>query len=265
MSPTCARPGCRRAAHSRSTGLCGPHFRQYAGPAYDRVPIPADAIRAYRAAGYTDKGVCTAAGVSVDAIRRAFPDGRVSRFVRDAIVNVDLEAAPSQPCWRATRRVRALAALGVSYKTIAEEAGLSASYLAKVAGGQPTRMNTTAFRRLNAVWEARRDDPAGPVDERIARRGWAVPFEWDDIDGPEDLHADALVCSRTARHALEAAVTTWGRARALEITGLNDWQYQRVRKDPRIRESMRARVIGAINREKWRIDANRRNHMKAAA
>ena len=30
-------------------------------------------------------------------------------------------------------------------------------------------------------------------------------------------------------------------------------------------ESMRARVIGGINREKWRIDTNRRNHMKAAA
>lgn len=262
---TCARPGCGRVVHSRATGLCGPHFRHHAAGAYDRVPFPAAALDAYRAAGYTDRAVAAAAGIHADSIARSYPGGTVTRHVRDALVTVDLDKAPTQPGWRATRRIRALAALGISYEAMAAETGISAKYIGKIAGGQVLWVMADNFARVQALWAAHQGDTAERhVDARIARRGWAVPFEWEDIDGPDDLHADAMVSAATVRAALKRAAARWGRDRVLELTGLDTPRYYHLRTATTVRESTRARVIGAITREDWRIRARRKHAERTA-
>lgn len=265
MTTTCTRPGCTRAAYSRTTGLCKRHFTHLAGDAYDIVPFPTEQFAAYLDAGYPPKTICIAAGVDDETASRAYPNGNVYRWVRDALINVDLETAASQPAWRTTRRIRALAAAGMTYTAISKESGLCISGITKLATGQPKRTSLETFTKINTVWHNHRNDPVKTPDARIARRGWAKPWEWDDIDGPDDLHADAMVTSRYARAALKRAVAKWGKPHTLTITQITPSQYSAIHDRPTVRESIHSRVLGNLNRETQRLHVAQKHANRKAA
>ena len=260
----CSRPRCTRAAKSLATGLCRRHFSLLYGDAHKAVPFPSARFDELLAIGYTATAICTAAGVGHDVVRRAYPDGNCYGHVRDAIVNVDLEKAPSQPAWRATRRVRSLAAAGMTIRDIGEASGLDCAYISRLAGGTLKRTSTDTFKAIDRVWNDHRDDPVREPAPRIARRQWATPWEWEDIDDPHtDVHGDSIVSSRSAIASIEKAIAQWGTKRTAEIIGISTSEMYRTLRRCTIRESTRARILGSIARETARIYITARRQVAA--
>lgn len=260
----CSRPRCTRAAKSLATGLCKRHFSLLYGDAHKTVPFPAKRFDELLAIGYTATAICTAAGIGHDVVRRAYPDGNCYGHVRAAIVNVDLEKAPTQPAWRSTRRVRSLAAAGMPIRDIGEAAGLDCAYISRLAGGTLKRTSTETFKAIDRVWNAHRNDPVREPAPRIARRQWATPWEWEDIDDPHiDVHGDSIVSSRSAIASIEKAIAQWGTKRTAELIGISTSEMHRILRRGTIRESTRARILGSIARESSRTYIHARRQVAA--
>lgn len=88
------------------------------------------------------------------------------------------------------RRVRALMAIGWTYRQIAEEAGVSLSTLRDLARGRRTYWAVATA--IAAAYDRLSDTPAPPGRNAtyvitIARRnGWPPPSAWMDIDDPDE-------------------------------------------------------------------------------
>lgn len=251
----CSRPGCTNQAVYIASGLCEKHH------AYMRAhgtlpPLPADLVdaptahvHALLAQGYTVGNIAATAGVSFGAVRKTERgDGPVYRHIHDAIVNADMDTAPHIPAWRATRRVRALAAAGHRMSTIAAETGITPCIVHDIAAGKRRTVTQTTWARLTPYWDAHKDDPVTTPDPRVAAYGWAAPWEWDDIDDPDtDLHGDKMVDGTTTRAAIERAITRYGIRRTAEIVGCSRDALCKAREYKQVHQSRRAHILRALN------------------
>ena len=90
------------------------------------------------------------------------------------------------------RRIRALVALGWTYKALKRETGISDTHLSDIArsvtrarpGGGTILAVRTAYNRLSMT---RPEGPRADTARRRARHlGWPPPLAWDDIDDPDE-------------------------------------------------------------------------------
>ena len=91
------------------------------------------------------------------------------------------------------RRVRALVALGWTYKALKRETGISDTHLSDIArqmpgrgrpGGVTAATIRTAYDRLSMTRPEGRG--ADQARRRARHLGWAPPLAWDDIDDPDE-------------------------------------------------------------------------------
>lgn len=213
------------------------------------IPFPESHVRPLLDAGYPLTAISRAAGLAASTLIVARRRGTVTRPVLHAVTHVDMNRAPCQPAWRATRRVRALAAAGMRYQHIADEVGTGRSYIAMIANARFTRMETSTFLKIDEVWQSHKDRPVTTPDPKIIRRGWAVPWEWDDIDDPAtDLHGDAFVPSTPVIESIDRTIATHGLRAVCEATGMDPNRIQRLRAAGKTRLSTRATVLGNLQR-----------------
>lgn len=93
------------------------------------------------------------------------------------------------PTWRVTRRFQALARMGYSARDVQTAAwgwkrsNGTQSWQAKATMG-PTR-----FARLDAVYQAWSATPGSNwrAQAWAKRRNWSAPFDWDNIDDPDEI------------------------------------------------------------------------------
>ncbi|MGH3446021.1 MAG: hypothetical protein ACRDP4_00205 [Nocardioidaceae bacterium] len=127
------------------------------------------------------------------------PSRRIRPETADRILAVELDLADGArvDSTGATRRVRALVALGWSQSKIAAELGIQRSNFTIASGRRETLTvaHDKACRDLYDRWsmrlppqDAQRDRAASSMARRYAKaRGWLPPLAWDDerIDDPE--------------------------------------------------------------------------------
>jgi hypothetical protein len=157
-------------------------------------------------AGLTASQVAREAGVEVSTIRRLLAGQKsIRRATADKILGVPPGVRPSRgdvPSLGATRRVRALYALGHFNWAIAESAGISRDAVWALAqGAWPTIKVAVDDGVRRAYDELSMQTGASWKTQRLAeRRGWVPPLAWDDdvIDDPRAVPAtDALAPAPT--------------------------------------------------------------------
>jgi predicted transcriptional regulator len=87
------------------------------------------------------------------------------------------------------RRMRALAAIGWSCAALAREMGCSPSMVSQIQHGPAPVVRRATARSVALVYErlSMRIPPDEDARTRLsaARKGWAPPLAWDDIDDPD--------------------------------------------------------------------------------
>lgn len=114
--------------------------------------------------------------------------------------------APMVPSIGAVRRVQALQALGWTGPQIAEAAGLSLNSMRSMQYHAAETVRAATAKKIAAAFDAMcMTRPEGHYANRArsmaARRGWAPPLAWDDIDDPNERPK-----------GIDGQRTTWRRA-----------------------------------------------------
>ena len=84
------------------------------------------------------------------------------------------------------RRLRALAAIGWSWASLAAECGMDERSLQRLAGAERPTVQAKTHDRIAGLYE-RLSMTVGPNDAArmyAQRQGWPAPLAWDEIDDP---------------------------------------------------------------------------------
>lgn len=212
-----------------------------------RADYPADHVNELMARGYSRTSIALAAGLKPSSMARREKTGRCSRAVRDALLNVDLDRAPMQPAWRATRRLRSLVAAGVRPGTIAAKSGLSKPIIATLLHAHRTHVSLRVHQAVDRVWEEMKDQPVQPPAGRHAWRGWAVPWAWDDIDDPTiDLHASALIDATETTTAIRRAINEWGITATARVVDMEPNKLRKLLGQTVVRAATRDHIVPTL-------------------
>jgi transcriptional regulator with XRE-family HTH domain len=119
------------------------------------------------------------------------------------------------PARGALRRIQALYALGWTGPQVAEVAGLSIATLRSIQHHHAATIRPATFEAIAAAYERlsmRRPEGGYAHRQRVmaARKGWAVPLAWDDIDNDARPH----VARQTIRPAA-VLLEEWEHLRSL--------------------------------------------------
>lgn len=212
------------------------------------VPIPARVAELIEA-GWTSQSIALAAKIAPSTLHEALKSGTVTKRTARRLMAADMDAAPIQPAWRATRRLRALAAAGVPLETLAKEIGTHPAHVSAILHGKTEQIRRDLFLAIDRVWRARENDPVSQPSVEIIARGWAVPWAWDDIDDPAtDLHADRITDTDAVRAAITRARTEFGDEATAKAIGIHRYRLSEFPRTPRMLTSRANQILGDLRR-----------------
>lgn len=96
------------------------------------------------------------------------------------------------PAIGATRRLRALMAMGYSARSVSLQTGISQQELGYLLAGKRKRLSASRCSAIADLYERLAMHPAPSSREasrarnRAAQAGWMPPLAWDDIDSPRE-------------------------------------------------------------------------------
>lgn len=191
--PKCASPKCELQASNRSHGYCIKHA--YAtGAIRPRVDstMARQKLLTLLEAGSTLPSISEAIGVDSTTLHR-IRHGESKTILRknhDAIMQADpRKTIITVPAWQLTRRIRALRAAGWTLQDLADHTGLTKTHLSRISCGDSTRVLRRTAIAIRDAYTDLSAKPIRPASTNIQRRRWALPFEWDNIDDPNE-HRD---------------------------------------------------------------------------
>lgn len=161
----------------------------------DAAPAAAH-IHALFAGGASHKSIARTVRCGINTVRQIADGTRPEIWASTRNRLLAVESAPdvrlSVPAIGATRRVRALMALGHPVADIQAAAGISGNLVARLVSGEATGIWARsavavgeAYGRLSMTAGA-----SGRSRGRAVREGWAPPLAWDDIDDPRAVPCD---------------------------------------------------------------------------
>lgn len=173
-------------------------------------PIPAAPIRtkikALTELGWSSPAIIAAAGIDVTPAGLHYVAkgtgrscGRPFAPIADLPVTLAVpDSVPDEchiPMLGATRRIRALMALGWRHEDISDMIGGRASHHIsagkfKQMAAMDWRLVALAFEKLSAV-----PGPSEMSRQRAAQQGFAVPLAYDDIDDPNEQPEAVRICA----------------------------------------------------------------------
>lgn len=226
----CSHGACTRRPHVAGRGLCETHAR-LAGLLRRQIPheVALVLVQMKLNLGYSPAGLSRELGMRHDTIGkflRLRSPMKASTF--DALLEV--EAPGRVEGWRVIRRLQALRAAGATVRELAEGIGVSVDYIHSLHQRDPEWVAADYAKRIIDYYRAHEMDTVRPVDWRVARRGWALPLEWDDIDDPDEVPGGRREVTDVDRRAAETLVSRVGVARAVEIVGMSESALKRFRR-----------------------------------
>lgn len=180
---------CRAAATRQAKAR---ELRRLRGiPSYvDRAPVAAH-VQKLLAAGWDKTEIADAAKVSRRTVYNVLHSDlrTVQAATAAALVTLRPEDAPSwRPVLGATRRVRALSAMGWPLWWTAAQAGLSETGLRDICRGRTQVISRARFEALDRVYRkyAMRPGPSDAARSTARAKKWVTAAAWNDIDDPAD-------------------------------------------------------------------------------
>lgn len=181
--------GAKRAAYERATRYAGQPVLVDPAPAREHVLELLD-LR------LTVYSIARDAGVSDEVVYRLINNITNRLRVRHAHALMAVTHHPNPRQVRvlaigAARRLRALAAIGWSWKPLAEHTGINSSSLSTIINDGRTTITWQTWVTIRDTYETLSGTPTtGLVAERMRRtattKGWPAPLDWEghDIDDP---------------------------------------------------------------------------------
>jgi transcriptional regulator with XRE-family HTH domain len=181
-----------------------------------RVPAgPAAArVRSLVAAGWSFGQIATAAHCAertISALHRGehptVDKGIAERIAVAAPTIHDAHEATRVDSTGTVRRLRALVAIGHTQASIADALGVYRSVITHITAGDHAQVTVATARNIANLYTQWRWRPGTSVRARnhAAKRGWASPLAWDDIDNPAET-PEATPLPELVTQAKRAAV-----------------------------------------------------------
>ena len=114
---------------------------------------------------------------------------KVQLATAQALLALEVNGAPDfRPVLGATRRVRALCAMGWPLWWTAAQAGLSETGLRDISSGRTKAVSTERFAAIDRVYRryAMRIGPSDAARNTARAKQWVTAAAWNDIDDPND-------------------------------------------------------------------------------
>jgi hypothetical protein len=185
----CRCTPCRAAANRVAKAQ---QLRRMRGiPAYvDRAPV-ADHVQKLLDAGWDKTDIAEAAKVSRRTVYNVVSSDlrTVQAATATALMKLRPEDAPNwRPALGATRRVRALSAMGWPLWWTAAHAGISDTGIRDICRGRTKMLNRATFEAIDRVYRkyAMRFGPSEAARRTARAKQWATAPAWNNIDDPAD-------------------------------------------------------------------------------
>jgi DNA-binding CsgD family transcriptional regulator len=187
--------------------------RDLLGPfSYDAAPVAAHLQRLI-AAGATQQSIADAAHCHRTQVEKILHGRRKTVFAgtRARLLAVGSAAHDKAlvDATGATRRLRALIAIGHPVSAIIAESGVNKMSTSWLISGTQKQVTARTARAVADAYGRMRSTPGASVFSvnRAAREGWPPPAGWEDLDldGPATVPHDLTVRERTAEELVEDA------------------------------------------------------------
>lgn len=201
----CRCDDCRAAALRTSKSQA---LRRLRGiPGYVNRETVAAHVRALLAAGWTRVQIADTAKVGRKTVWNVLNSSlaTVQTATAQALLALEPADAPDfRPALGATRRVRALCAMGWPLWWTAAQAGLSETGLRDISSGRTKSVSRERFDAIDGVYRryAVRLGPSEAAMKTARAKQWVTAAAWNDIDDPKDKpHSVLGQCHRQKRAA----------------------------------------------------------------
>lgn len=188
-APKCVRENCRARQHPWAHGYCTEHA--YAAGVFEPRVSPDRAREHLLSLDGTNSAIARAAGVAEETIigvlsgRYEMISARTNR--RILATTQDAVRPDRREVWPLIRRVRALRAAGWTNVEIAAHCGFSGvETISRVCRGDMTYVLSATDDRIRAGYVSAPKQVRRRPHWSAVRAGWAAPYQWEDIDWPED-------------------------------------------------------------------------------
>ena len=192
-SAKCVRPTCQRAVtHPEDyDGLCFQHALQ-AGIAHHFVPweIANQELQRLLDGGWTLNKL-QQDYVLYGCTMRDIHYHRRNRFKHDtvqALREVPTLSPYRRPAWPLRRRVRALYALGFTFPEIGRAIGEKPEAVQHLTYDRAAWTTPTMDAKIRNFYDEHKTDHQRPIESKRMQAGYSLPFDWDDIDDPLEVH-----------------------------------------------------------------------------
>lgn len=201
--PICVRPNCTRAVTRPEDydGLCFRHAKA-AGIAYHFVPwekVHAELER-LTAGGWTLNAIEEDYIVFNNTLRdiKYHRRDRFKHSTYQALKEIPTLSPYRRPAWPLRRRVNALRAIGITFVEISEEIGEKATTVQYLSYERAQWATPELDTKIRAYYQHHANDPVQEIDTRTKKLNLPRPYDWDDIDNPNE-HAQASIHTRRIR------------------------------------------------------------------
>lgn len=243
-NPICVRPNCTRAVTRPEDydGLCFRHAKA-AGIAHHFVPwerVNAELER-LQAGGWTLNAIETDYLVYNPTLRdiKFHRRDRFKHTTYQALKEIPTLSPYRRPAWPLRRRVNAMRAIGITFVEIGEEIGEKPERVQHLSYNRAQWATAELDAKIRVYYAKHTNDPLREIDTKTQKLNLARPFDWDDIDNPDE-HARASI--RTSGDAnkrqpvtpellskLDALVAHYGIRKAANAIGINARTITRIR------------------------------------
>lgn len=188
-SPECIRAHCIRRQHPLGKGYCEGHA--YAAGVFEPRVSP-EPVREYlQHLPGTQTAIARAAGVSektVSDIRDGLYRRIAGKTARRLLAVKPEDVKPDRrPTWPLVRRIRALRAIGWTSAEIAGQfGGISPETVLRLNRGEIKYVVSGTDEGIRAGYDSAPKRVRRKPHWQAVRGGWAAPYQWEDIDWPDD-------------------------------------------------------------------------------
>ena len=154
-------------------------------------------VDARRGAGYSLRQLAHTAGVSYQAFTRVVRLGTaMQRDTYNQLRATPPTHEPSRvPMWPLTRRVRSLQAIGFSQARISRDLNLDRSVVSQISRGVWETVTVDVDRLIRSYYSEHSLSPAGTPTRGAEKGRWPVPFQWENIDDPNEVRFRRMVAA----------------------------------------------------------------------
>lgn len=192
---------CRAAALRRAKTA---QLRRLRGiPSYVERAVVAAHVQKLLDADWSRQRIADSAGVSRKTVFNVLHSDApvVHLATAQALLRLNpADGASWRPALGATRRVRALSAMGWPLWWQAERTSISDAGLRDISSGRTKTISTARFDAIDAVYRthAMRLGPSEAARNTARGKGWATAAAWNDIDDIDDApHSVVGLCERS--------------------------------------------------------------------